>query len=216
MSDFFAQFNPSQPAWEFMWVILLFFVAMVAITVERLIYIYARANVHAPRFMAEIRKLVAAGDFKKAISYCKSAGERALPMVVLAALTEAERREFIDFRAIQNAVDEASLEIIPRLNRRTGWLTTIGNISTLTGLLGTIVGLIISFKAVGDPRAAVGGGTAALAAGISVAMFTTMWGLIVAIPSIFFYTVITNKTQSILDDIDEHSVKLIHLLTGGK
>ena len=83
--------------------------------------------------------------------------------------------------------------------------------------LGTIVGLIISFKAVGDPKiAAAGGGSTALAAGISVAMFTTMWGLIVAIPSIFFYTVVSNKTQNILDDIDEHSVKLIHLLTGGK
>lgn len=217
MSDFFTQFNPGSPAWQFMWIILLFFGAMAAISIERLIYVYARANTHAPRFMAEIRKLVAAGDYKKAISICKSAGEKALPMVVLAALTEAERREFIDFRAIQNAVDESFLEIIPRLNRRTSWLTTLGNISTLTGLLGTIVGLIISFKAVGDPKvAAAGGGTTALAAGISVAMFTTMWGLVVAIPSIFFYTVISNKTQAILDDIDEHSVKLIHLLTGGK
>lgn len=217
MGDFFAQFNPGSPGWQFMWIIAIYFFAMIVITLDRMIYVYVRANTDAPRFMAEIRKLVAAGDFKKAIALCKSAGNRALPQVVLAALNEAEKREFIDFRAIQNAVDEASLEIIPKLGRRTPWLAVLGNIATLTGLLGTIVGLIISFKAVGDPKmAATGGGTTALAKGISVAMFTTMWGLVVAIPAIFFYTVLSNKSQALLDDIDEHSVKLIHLLTGGK
>lgn len=218
MSDFFGQFNPGQPGWQFMWIILVYLVAAVAITIERMIYVFARANTNAPHFMSEIRKLVAAGDFKKAISLCKAAGSRALPQVVLAALTEAERREFIDFRAVQNAVDESSLEVIPKMSRRTGWLNTLAQISTLTGLLGTIVGLIISFKMVSDPEAAaaMGGAQKALAKGISVAMFTTMWGLIVAIPSTFFYTVINNKTQNLLDDIDEHSVKLIHLLTGGK
>lgn len=217
VSDFFSQFNFTSPGWQYMWIILIFFAAMLAIAVERLIFIFVRANTNAPAFMAEIRKLVAAGDFKKAISLCKSAGNRALPQVVLAALLEAEKREFIDYRAIQNAVDEASLEVIPKLNKRTNWLAVLANVATLTGLLGTIVGLIISFKAVGDPKlAAAGGATQALAQGIAVAMYTTMWGLTTAIPAIFFYTIINNKTQSILDDIDEHSVKLIHLLTGGK
>ncbi len=210
ISNFFHQFNPATDGFQFFWVILLFFIAMVAITIERYVYVFVRSNVNANRFMAEIRKLVAAGDFKKAIALCKSAGHKALPQVVLAALEEAERKEFVDFRAVQNAVDESTLEIIPRLNRRTGWLTVLGNVATLTGLLGTIVGLMISFAA------ADAGGGEGLAQGISVAMQTTMWGLIVAIPSNLFYTFLNTKTSAILDDIDEHSVKLIHLLTGGK
>lgn len=210
ISNFFHQFNTSTDGYQFFWIILIFFIAMVAITIERYVYVFVRSNVNADRFMAEIRKLVAAGDFKKAIALCKSAGQKALPKVVLAALEEAERKEFVDFRAVQNAVDESTLEIIPRLNRRTGWLTVLGNVATLTGLLGTIVGLMISFAA------ADAGGGEGLAQGISVAMQTTMWGLIVAIPSNLFYTFLNTKTSAILDDIDEHSVKLIHLLTGGK
>lgn len=78
--------------------------------------------------------------------------------------------------------------------------------------MGTIYGLIISFKAAGQ----TGGGTGELATGISVAMLTTLMGLVVAIPSIVAYTVINTKTNSIIEDIDEHAVKLIHLLTGSR
>ena len=63
---------------------------------------------------------------------------------------------------MQNAVDEATLEIIPKLNIRTGYLAAIGNIATLTGLMGTIFGLILSFEAAGQ----AGGGAAELSAGI--------------------------------------------------
>jgi biopolymer transport protein ExbB/TolQ len=86
----------------------------------------------------------------------------------------------------------------------------LANVATLSGLLGTIYGLMFAFAAAG----AGSGGD--LAAGISTAMLTTLWGLVVAIPATLVYTFLSNKSQSILDDIDEHSVKLIHLLTGGK
>lgn len=213
MQEFFQSFNPEVHGYLFMWVILVMFVVMVAIAVERAYYILVRSNIHAPRFMAEIRKLVINGDFKKAMNLCKAAGRKALPEVALAALAEADKKEFVDYRAIQNAVDEATLEIIPRLTSRTGYLAMIANVATLTGLLGTIFGLIKAFTAV-----SVAGAEAAtnLAAGISIAMITTYFGLITAIPSIILYTIINTKTTRIIDDIDEHSVKLIHLLTGSK
>ncbi|MDP8229395.1 MAG: MotA/TolQ/ExbB proton channel family protein [Candidatus Electryoneaceae bacterium] len=211
INNFFASFSMTKDAWQFMWVILFYFIAMLAITIERWIYVYVRSNINATLFMDQIRKLVSKGDLKKGISLCNRAGNKALPQVVKAALEEADRKEFVDFRAVQSAVDESTLEIIPRLNKRTNWLSVLGNISTLTGLLGTIVGLMISFAA-----ADAGGGSEGLAVGIAVAMQTTMWGLIVAIPSNIMFTFINTKTTAILDDIDEHSVKLIHLLTGGK
>lgn len=211
LSLFFASFKPS-PGYEFMWIILFFFILMIAIVIERAIYVYARSNINADRFMTKIRELVMKENYDKAIDLCRSAGQRALPMVVLRAVQEAKAREFVDFRAVQNAVDEATLEIIPRLTKRTGYLAVLGNVSTLTGLLGTIYGLILSFQAAG----AAGGGAEALAQGISVAMFTTLWGLIVAIPALIAYTLINTKANAIIDDIDEHSVKLIHLMTRGK
>lgn len=212
LSKFFYTFSTAVSGWQMMWMILFFGIIGLAIIIERGMFIYVKSNVNASLFMAEIRKLVSAGDFKKAIALCRSAEEKALPKVILAALLEADKKEFVDYRAVQNAVDEATLEIIPSLSKRTNYLAQIGNVATLTGLLGTIYGLILSFEAAG----ATGGGAEALAAGISIAMFTTLWGLIVAIPCIIGYVLINTKANSIVDDIDEHSVKLIHLLTGGK
>ncbi len=213
MQELFHSFNPEVSGFLFMWAILIMFVVMIAIAIERTYYIIVRSNANAPRFMAEIRKLVINGDFKKAMNLCKSAQNKSLPQVALAALAEADKKEFVDYRAIQNAVDEASLEIIPRLTAKTGYLAMIANVATLTGLLGTIYGLIQAFTAV-----SVAGAEAAtnLAAGISIAMITTYFGLLTAIPAIVLYTIVNTKTTRIIDDIDEHSVKLIHLLTGSK
>lgn len=212
LSNFFNAFKTTQPGWQFMWIILFFGVIVVAITIERGIYIYIRSNIHANRFMEKVRELVSKDNYDRTIELCKAAGNKALPQVVLAAVKEAKAREFVDYRAIQNAVDEATLEIIPRLNLRTNYLQTLGNIATLTGLLGTIFGLIISFQA----AAQSGGGAEQLSAGIGIAMLTTMWGLTVAIPSLIAFTIINTKANNIIDDIDEHSVKLIHLMTRGK
>ncbi len=217
MSTFFPKFLHAftfemEAAWV-MWTILICFISVIAITVERWYYILVRSNINAPRFMAEVRKLVINGDLKKAVNLCKAAGNKSLPQVTLAALVEAEKKEFVDYRAIQNAVDESCLEIIPRLTQRTHYLSMFSNVATLLGLLGTILGLMQAFTAAGQAGAESAAG---LAAGISTAWTTTWWGLVVAIMSIFFHAVLSSKTNKIIDDIDEHSVKLIHLLTGSK
>jgi biopolymer transport protein ExbB len=89
----------------------------------------------------------------------------------------------------------------------------IGNIATLTGLMGTIYGLILAFRSVSAPGIDVAEKSRLLAHGISVAMNTTLAGLAVAIPSILIYTVLHNKTTRIIDEIDEHTVKLINIMT---
>lgn len=133
LKELFGTFSPSSAGFFFMWLLLLMLIIALAITFERLYAIYLRANVNAEKFMAQIRKLVKAGEFKKAIALCKSAGPRALPRVILPALEEAESQEMVDFRAVQNAIDEATLEIIPELNIRTNYLAMLGNVSTLLG-----------------------------------------------------------------------------------
>lgn len=214
MSDVLKGFSTDQSGWFFMWVLLLFAIFMVAIAIERGYYIMVRSNINAPRFMAEIRKLVKAGDYKKALALCTAAKDKALAQVVMAGLKKVCESETIDFRSIQNSVDEGTLEVIPKLQERTNFLAMIGNVGTLIGLMGTIYGLIEAFKSVSAPGIDATMKSQMLARGISVAMNTTLLGLIIAVPAILIYTFIHNKTIKIIDEIDEHTVKLINLITG--
>jgi biopolymer transport protein ExbB/TolQ len=118
----------------------------------------------------------------------------------------ARRRD--DFEA---AMDEGIMEAIPRLEKRTHYLAMFANIATLLGLLGTIIGLIKAFTAVAqvDPsmKAEI------LSTSISVAMNTTAFGLIVAIPLLFFYTVLQTKTTEIVDSLEMTVVKFVNHLS---
>ena len=212
LAGFGRSFSPGDPAFLFMYVIALFAAAALAIGIERFYYIMIRSNINADKFMAEIRKLVAGGNMDRAIALCDKGKQKALPFVVLRGLKRAIESEALDFRAIQNAVDEGTLEVIPKLQERTNYLSMFANVATLTGLMGTIFGLIIAFDAVGGEGVPEADKTRFLAAGISAAMNTTIFGLMVAIPCLISYTFLTNKTTKIIDEMDEHLVKLINLI----
>jgi biopolymer transport protein ExbB len=216
MADVLKNFSTTSTGWAFMWILLVAAIFMVALAIERSYYIMVRSNINAPKFMAEIRKLVKAGDYKKALSLCSSARNKALPQVVMTGLRKVSESETIDFRSIQNSVDEGTLEVIPKLQERTGYLAMIANVATLVGLMGTIYGLIGAFKSVSAPGIDATEKSRMLAAGISVAMNTTLTGLSIAVPSILIYTFLHNKTVKIIDEIDEHTVKLINLITGNQ
>jgi len=216
MADVLKNFSTTSTGWMFMWVLLVAAIFMVALAIERAYYIIVRSNINAPKFMSEIRKLVKAGDYKKALSLCTSAKNKALAQVVMSGLRKVSESETIDFRSIQNSVDEGTLEVIPKLQERTGYLAMIANVATLVGLMGTIYGLIGAFKSVSAPGIDATEKSRMLAAGISVAMNTTLTGLSIAVPSILIYTFLHNKTIKIIDEIDEHTVKLINLITGNQ
>lgn len=214
--SFFEQFSTASSGYIFMWVILIMLIIAVAIAIERVYYIMVRSNVNADKFMMEIRKLVTSGNIKRAISLAEQGKQKALPYVVLAGLKRVSESETLDFRSIQNAVDEGTLEVIPRLQKRTNYLSMLANVATLTGLMGTIYGLIIAFEAVGGTEIPEADKPKVLAQGISVAMNTTIFGLAVAVPTLIVYNVLQNKTTQIIDEMDEHLVKLINLITGNR
>ncbi len=216
MSEFGKSFSLAEDAWVFMYAIALFAALAMAIGIERFYYIMIRSNINADKFMAEIRKLVAGGNMDRAIALCDRGKQKALPFVVLRGLKRAIESDALDFRAIQNAVDEGTLEVIPKLQERTNYLSMFANVATLTGLMGTIFGLILAFNAVGGEGIPEADKTRFLAAGISAAMNTTIFGLMVAIPSLIVYTFLTNATTKIIDEMDEHLVKLINLITGNR
>jgi biopolymer transport protein ExbB len=203
-------FSTEQEGFLFFWILGVIGLIVAVFFVERLITVHIKSNIDAARFSADIFAMLRKGDIKNALKLSKELEGKALGYIFSRALSEAVDREVIDYRNIQNAVDEAALEIIPRLTKRTSWLQTLANVSTLVGLTGTIFGLIQSFAALGTAGAAA---SQMLAAGISTAMLTTLGGLIVAIPSMLAFSFINNKTTEILSDIDEYSVKLIHLIT---
>jgi len=206
-------FKVGAPGWIFMWLLLVTFGFMLAIAIERGYYVLFRSSIDAPRFMADIRRLVANKEYERAVRLCEPLQKKPLPYVVLAALRTVLEKGNVDFRTIQNAVDEGTLEIIPRLHQRTSYLAMIGNIATLLGLMGTIYGLIMAFSSVSRPGIDPAQKAQMLAGGISTAMNTTLTGLAIAVPAILAYTVIHNKTLQIIDEIDEHTVKLINLIT---
>ncbi len=216
LDQFGQSFGWGETGSFFMYFIALFAAVAAAIAIERVYYIVVRSNVNADKFMAEIRKLVAGGNMERAIELCEKGKQKALPFVVLRGLKRANESETLDFRAIQNAVDEGTLEVIPKLRERTSYLSMLANVATLTGLMGTIYGLILSFASVGTPGIPESEKSRLLAQGISTAMNTTIFGLMVAIPTLVVYTFISNKTSKIIDEMDEHLVKLINLITGNR
>ncbi len=216
MNELIAGFSPNAGGFWYMVALAITAAVAVAIAIERTYYIIVRSNIDAPKFMAAIRKHVKAGEYKDALALCDTAPTKALPQVVAAGLRKVAESDDVDFRSIQNSVDEGTLEVIPKLQERTGFLAMIANVSTLIGLMGTIWGLILAFKSVSAPGIDAAEKARMLAAGISTAMNTTLMGLMIAIPSILVYTYLHNKTIKIIDEIDEHTVKLINLITGNQ
>jgi biopolymer transport protein ExbB len=190
----------------FMWPILICAVVALAIAFERLYYILFRANINGTAFMAQVQKLIMANNIDRAIKLCNAEPNASLPRVLKAGLTRANRSEI----EIQNAVDEAVLEVFPQLNKRSAYLPMLANVATLTGLLGTIQGLIQAFEAVASASAETK--QTMLAKGISVAMFTTASGLVVAIPVLVLHSIVANRTTKIMDDIDQFALKTVNLL----
>ncbi len=195
---------------SFMIAIAVTFALSLAFAMERFVRLFLQYNVDGPSFMFEIQKYILANDVDGAIRLCNGAGRAALPKVIKAGLQRASRDE----TQIQNAIDAASLEMIPRLERRLPYLALIANIATLIGLLGTISGLIKSFGAIAlaDPAQR----QALLANGISEAMNCTAFGLITAIFTMIVHSILTSKANKVLEEIDEFGVKLLDLLSARK
>ena len=190
----------------FMYPIAFVSVIGLAIIVERFIFLFFEYNINANQFMAQIQKLVMANNIDRAIKLCNAAPSAALPKVIKAGLTRANKGEI----EIANAIEEASLEVIPNITKRTPTLQAVSNLATMLGLLGTIMGLIEAFDAVA--KAPPDQKTTMLTAAIAIAMNTTGFGLMVAIPVIAAYVFLNNTSKKIIDEIDQYSVKLQNLL----
>ncbi len=193
----------------FMYPIALVQVFVAAVVIERVFVLYFQASVAKAALLKHVEKLVRAGQFDRAV---KLAQENRSPLgrVIVSGLRSVNERKEV----VQMMMDEAALCEVPHLEARTGYLAMFSNVATLSGLLGTIVGLIHSFGAVAKASAAEK--STKLAEGISEAMNCTAFGLTVAIPSLLAYAVLQSKTHRLVDEIDEGSIHVYNIIVDVK
>jgi len=191
----------------FMYPILLVFVAGMAIAVERWLELNRVRGVNR-KIWDMLHPVLARGEFDKAQSIIgkdKSTISQMLGMG-LARMGAVRRREDIEI-----AMEESMMEIIPQLEKRTSYVALLANIATLLGLLGTIMGLIEAFTAVSNANPAEKADL--LSASISVAMNTTAFGLMSAIPLLLFHAKLTSTTGQIVDSLEMASVKALNSIS---
>ncbi len=188
----------------FMYPIALIAALGVAVALERWLHLW-RAESANRRMWDEVAPFLKVGDYKRAISATANSGS-AIGQILsygLARVTTAKRRD-----DVEKAMEESLMEVVPRLEKRTHYLASFANIATLLGLLGTIIGLIQAFQAVSNASPAERADL--LAASISVAMNTTAFGLMAAIPLLLMHSVLQSKTTSIVDSLEMASVKFLN------
>lgn len=193
-----------------MYPILVCLIVTLAIVADRVVALYGRLNIDKEAFLAGLKKHIFAGDLQAAISYTASAKPTPLTAIVKSGLMQVEKGD----AEVQAAMDEASLREMPRVEVRTGYLSMLGNVATLSGLLGTVSGLITAFAAVGKVPAEQK--STVLSAGISEAMNCTAFGLGTGILALVFFSVLQGRTQHIMDDINETSVGVLNLVVANR
>ncbi len=188
----------------FMYPIVIVLTLGLAISIERYLYL-SKTSLTNRMVWKKITPHIKAGNFQQAVTVT-SKSHSAIGQILtygLNRIKSAARRD-----DIEKAMEESLMEVMPRLEKRTHYLATFANIATLLGLLGTIIGLINAFTAVASANPAEKADL--LSASISVAMNTTAFGLMVAIPLLLIHTVLQSKTTEIVDSLEMASVKFLN------
>ena len=198
-----------QEGGTFMYPIAVVLAIGLAVTLERFIYLGREKSLNRQTF-EDVLPLLQKRDFRSAMNYTVNA-ETKLATIFSAGMNRISsgRREDIEL-----AMEEGVMEAIPQLEKRTQYIATLANIATLMGLLGTIMGLISAFTAVAN--AAPADKAALLSQSISVAMNTTAFGLMAAIPLLLCHTFLQTKTNEIVDSIEMAGVKFLNIVTERK
>lgn len=193
-----------------MWPILLIQLASIAIMIERGYALFVRRRMNQTALAVSFEESIRRGEMDAVVSKAQAAQPtnpvaRAIAAGALAARNMGGKEE------IQSKMDEVLIEENSLLDRRTGFLSMLGNVATLTGLLGTITGMIKSFAAVAYANPAEK--ASLLAAGIAEAMNATAYGLIAAIPALVAYGILQNRSNRLAEDLNQGGLKVFNWLS---
>jgi biopolymer transport protein ExbB/TolQ len=191
----------------FMYVILGVSLIALALFCERSSFLYVRLKLNMDKAFKRIMMPLERANYRGALEECTRIESHPLGRILKAGLLRSDRKD----KDIERAMEEKILAEIPRIKARINFLTLFANISTLLGLLGTIMGLITAFKSVSSASEAMK--QEILAQGISMAMLTTAAGLVVAIPCLVGFYMLTNRTDFFVDQFEEKSLALANTLS---
>lgn len=190
----------------YMHAVLVIGVVIVAIVVERVIVLGKAAAIDSHKLLDDLVRMAGRGDLAGARHLAQSS--HAPVARVASAILHAPS---LDPDAVQGAADDAATLVLPELTRRLSYLGVLANSATLIGLLGTITGLITAISGVGVADAAQR--SAYLAAGISEALHTTAFGLIIAIPTLIIQGWLNGRVEGIGEQMDQVSIRLGKAMT---
>ncbi len=184
----------------------IFICSLVAVTIffERMFYLKS-VKTKSNRFVLRVKNLVKKGSIELAISACRKS-PTPISKIMLAGLVKfGQGRD-----EMKEAIEDSANQEIPVLERNLSTLSTIGNITPLLGLLGTVFGMVKAFNVI----AVMGvGKPEALAGGISEALLTTAFGLSIAIPTIVVYNYLSHRVDKLIREMEVNCVDLVDLLT---
>lgn len=193
-----------------MWPILIIQLSSFVIMIERAYALFMKRKLNQTKFALSFEELIRRGEMDSVVQKAQSQmTEAPLARAIMAGALAAKK--FGGKEEIQGKMDEVLIEENHFLDRRTGFLSMLGNVATLTGLLGTITGMIKSFAAVAFANPA--DKATLLAAGISEAMNATAFGLIAAIPALVAYAILQNRANRVAEDLNQGGLKVFNWLS---
>lgn len=170
--------------------IILLSIAAVALVVEYAMTI--RPGVLMPRGLAaQVAEHLKAGNVRRAVEQCKLQPS-VLSHIIQAGLVELDGK----WTSLEKSMEDATAEQSARMYRKIEYLSVIGNIAPMLGLLGTVIGMIFAFRTVAETDGAAS--VKDLAGGIYLALVTTVEGLVVAIPSLAAFAVFRNRVDHLV------------------
>ena len=196
-------FTSADAIW--MWLILAAQIVSVAIIAERAVALFMNRKVNQKDLSKVLAQDIKAGNLEMALRRSMAMGSKE-PLGVVASAGIQAAMDMGGKEEIQLKMDEVLLEENTRVEKRIGFLAMFANVATLMGLLGTITGLIHSFAGIANANPAEK--ATILSQGISLAMNTTAYGLIVAVPALIMYAVLQNRATRLTDDLNKAALNL--------
>ncbi|HQV23140.1 MAG TPA: MotA/TolQ/ExbB proton channel family protein [Agitococcus sp.] len=190
----------------FMYPILLIMFVGLGMAIERIMFLNRVKNANKALW-DDVYPSIQKGDTEKALKAVKD-NETEIGRILEYGLTRNRSAKSVG--DVETAMEEALMEVMPRLEARTPFIATFANVATLLGLLGTVQGLINAFAAIANADPAQKGDL--LSNSISIAMNTTAFGLMVAIPLLLAYAFLQSRTGEVVESLEMASIKLLNAL----
>jgi biopolymer transport protein ExbB/TolQ len=201
----------------FMYIISVLLIIMLILAIIKYFHLSVREKLDAQQFFLKLKGYIKNNQIEEAIRISAQFKKTTIGFIFWSGLLGyndgvKSGKKGIELKShLQNSFDEAGLQAIPKVEAGLFWFDIIAQVSTLLGLLGTIFGLVAAFDALANAPEA--DKSRLLTEGISMAMGTTAYGLIVAIPTMLIKGALQSRADKIIDDLDEFSVKTINQIT---